>query len=162
MGWDRAKRWEGLVMAGAVLLAAFLVRSTLFTVIRVEGQSMRETYQGGELLLVTVPDLWLQGPRQGDVVILRYPGQQGLFVKRVAALGGQQVALRQGRLYVDGYPVQEEPGVVRDQRAFGPVTVPQDSVFVLGDNRPDSMDSRMVGPVQKDMLVGRVLFQLTG
>ena len=107
MGWERAKRWESLVMAGVLLLTVFVVRSTLFTVIRVEGQSMRETYQGGELLLVTVPDLWLQGPRQGDVVILRYPGQQGLFVKRVAALCGHQVALRQGWLYVYCYPVQE-------------------------------------------------------
>ena len=144
------------------MLAAFLVRSTLFTVIRVEGQSMRETYQGGELLLVTVPDLWLKGPRQGDVVILHYPGQRGLFVKRVAAIGGQQVALRRGRLYVDGSPVAERPEVVRDSCTFGPITVPEDSVFVLGDNRPDSMDSRMVGPIQRNMLVGRVLIQLTG
>lgn len=156
MGADRAKFWEIVAFIGAALLVAFVVRTNLFTVIRVDGQSMRETYQDGDLLLVTLPDLRLGGPRQGDVVILHYPGQRGLFVKRVVALGGQVVNIERGQLSIDGRRTENPPAAVMDQCSFGPLRVPQGFVFVLGDNRPSSADSRTLGCIDQSLLVGRV------
>lgn len=161
MGTDRARMYERWALVGAALVLAFVVRTNLFTLMRVEGHSMRRTYQGGDMLLVTLPDLRLSGPRQGDVVILRYPGRHGLFVKRVAALGGQVVALADGYLYVDGQRAQEAPGVIHDRQRFGPLRVPAGHVFVLGDNRPDSVDSRSLGPIDQRLLVGRVRAKLS-
>ena len=153
---ERAKFWEAAALIGAALLLAFVVRTNLFTVIRVDGQSMRETYQDGDLLLVTLPDLRLSGPRQGDVVILHYPGQRGLFVKRVVALGGQVVSIDRGQVIVDGQSVQNPPRAVTDEDSLAPLQVPEGSVFVLGDNRPSSADSRSVGCIDQRLLVGRV------
>jgi signal peptidase I len=82
------------------------------------------------------------------------------FVKRVIALPGESWEMRRGILYVDGRPVDEpylDPTV--DARSFGPATVPPGRLFVLGDNRADSSDSRFsqLGYVPRDKVVGRAV-----
>ena len=101
-------------------------------------------------------------PERFDVVICRYPHRGDTnFVKRVVGLPGECVELREGVLYVDGER-QEEPYVSAAYRGgflsdFGPVTVPDDSFFVLGDHRNVSNDSRRVGAVRRAWITGKVL-----
>ncbi len=151
---DRAA--EALCLLGAALLCLFVIRSFLFTVARVEGDSMARTLENGDRLLVTVIDLKLTGPKRGDVVTCRYPGRFDLYVKRVVGLEGDVVELRRGRLFVNGERVVE-PYVTHSLRSyFGPVKVGEGHVFVLGDNRADSLDSRDVGQLSIGQLAGRV------
>ena len=102
------------------------------------------------------------GPARGDVVVCHYNGHTENYVKRVVALGGDTVAIEEGTLRVNGVPVPEsyikEP-MVRD---FDEVTVPHGYVFVMGDNRNASLDSRSegVGPIPLDQIVGKVLVVL--
>ena len=113
-------------------------------------------------------------PVPGDVVLFADPrGGPVPLVKRVAAVGGQVVAMRQGVLYVDGEPqrveirgdgrlvehlgrVEHEAGS-RDFEDFGPSVVPEGNLFMLGDNRAASLDSRFIGPVPLALVRGRVL-----
>jgi signal peptidase I len=114
------------------------------------------------------------GPAVGDVIVFADPrGGDTPLVKRVVALAGQTVALRRGVLHVDGAPqrlealgdgrVVEHLGeavhdVARvDDEDYGPVTVPGDAVFVMGDNRAVSLDSRSLGAISTRLVRGRVL-----
>ena len=95
-------------------------------------------------------------------MVFRDPEGRELAVKRVVALGGQTVALEDGVLQIDGIP-QPEPELDHrgvDSVYFGPVTVPVGSVFVMGDNRGESIDSRAYGAIPVDDLVGRVTLRL--
>ena len=95
-----------------------------------------------------------------DVVALRRG--EVLLVKRVVATAGDRVAIRDGRLVVNGERVREPWSAPRliDSTYFGPVDVPEGSVFVLGDNRSESIDSRDFGPVPVRQLEGRVVASL--
>jgi signal peptidase I len=127
--------------------------------LRVTSQSMSPTLDTGDQVLVDkLTDRW-RAPAVGDVVVYRDPVGERLVVKRVVALGGQTVALEDGELVVNS-TVRHEPqiDVSRiDSTYFGPVTVPPDAVFVLGDNRAESIDSRTYGPIPVDDLLGRVV-----
>lgn len=95
-------------------------------------------------------------PRRGEVIIFRYPRDITRdFVKRVVGLPGDTVELKGGQLFVNNVAV-EEPYITRpDTRSVAPTVVPEDSYFVLGDNRRVSNDSRDWGPVPTDNIVGR-------
>jgi len=147
-------------VVAVVLLFAFAVR-----VIRVDGQSMRETLQNGDLLLAV--NGWLCGDyATGDVVILAKPEfERGeAIVKRVIATGGQTVDIDfdAGTVYVDGVALEEdyirEPTFREEGLAF-PVTLKENEIFVLGDNRNDSKDSRHpdLGPVDTRYVIGRAV-----
>lgn len=149
-----------------VLLFTFVGRLT-----RVEGNSMLNTLHDGDMLLLQSIGY---EPKVGDVVVLNKTTAETVsllggdaIVKRVVALGGQtvQIDYKTSTLYVDGQPVNEpyvreamelRAGPYSGQTAF---VVPEDNVFVLGDNRNESTDSRqeMLGPVHKDYIMGRAV-----
>ena len=145
----------------AVLLCTFAVRP-----IRVDGPSMRETLQNGDQLLVL--NGWFCGEyRAGDIVIFSRPDFEGgsEIVKRVVATAGQTVDIdfTSGSVYVDGALLEEpylrEPTLLEEGTAF-PLTVPEGCLFVMGDNRNNSKDSRSreLGPVDSRSVIGRALF----
>jgi len=157
---------EWIVSIAVALIAVFLIRSFLFTVIRVDGDSMKETLHDGERLIVTVADVKLSGVQRGDVVICHYPGRTGLFglkenfVKRVVGVAGDTIVMLNGDTYINGEKV-EEPFITYPSPFFnGAWQVPEGYVFVCGDNRAGSHDSRSadVGPIAVSEIVGKVRF----
>lgn len=97
------------------------------------------------------------GPQRFDVVVLKVASQANeLLIKRVIGLPGETVEIKDGRVYVDGSPL-EEPFVRGETRPgrHGRVVVPPLHVYVMGDNRDHSNDSRSFGPVPIDDIVGR-------
>ncbi|MCU1377125.1 MAG: signal peptidase [Acidimicrobiales bacterium] len=130
--------------------------------LRVTSVSMEPTLRAGDQLLVDKLSYRLHAPRRNDLIVFSRPGNGQLMVKRIVGLPGETVAIEDGVLVVNGRP-RREPYV--DQRMvdsvyFGPKTVPDDTVFVMGDNRGDSIDSRSYGPVEVEAIVGRVLWRM--
>lgn len=168
MGTEKEKQvGRGAYEWVRALVRAVLAVVLLFTFVgrmnRVDGESMRETLQDGDLLAV------LNAPlcgtyEAGDLVILRKDGFHNgePIVKRVIATEGQTVDIdfAAGVVYVDGAALEEpyvrEPTWTPEGLSF-PVTVPEGSIFVMGDNRNDSDDSRnpALGPVDSRLVIGR-------
>jgi signal peptidase I len=144
-------------LAVLVLVLQWPARAWVAEPLVVRTSSMSPTLEPGDRVLT-----WKLGAGQatwhrGDVVSFRHDGQ--IWVKRVVALGGDLVGLRDGRLFVNGARVAEpwaDPDRV-DSVYFGPVRVPAGAVFVMGDDRDSSEDSRSFGPVPETDLTGRVV-----
>jgi signal peptidase I len=138
-----------------LLFTASLIGLLPVQVMRVDSASMQPTVSPGDLLLV---QHWHGAVHRGDVVAVDNPLEDGLLVKRVVGLGGDEVAIEDGVLVVDGAPVCEpaiDPALL-DGVWFGPVTVPEGSLFLLSDNRDGAIDSRAFGPVPEASLAGAV------
>lgn len=145
-----------VALAGAVGVLA--LRLWVFEPVTVLSDSMSPTVEVGDVVVLShvVPDDSLVG----DVVAFRDPDDGGVAIKRVAAEGGQTLIIRDGVLSVDERPVDEpyvDPAHV-DGTFFHQVTVPEGHVFVLGDNRSASIDSRDFGFVALEELTGTVLW----
>ncbi|HST64123.1 MAG TPA: signal peptidase I [Mycobacteriales bacterium] len=155
---SRATRSRRVALLAAAALVLVLVRVFVVAPLRVDGDSMAPTLRSGDVAVVRK----FGAPHTGQVVVLTDPQDGSLVVKRVVALGGQTVEIRDAYLYVDGVEVAE-PYVDHsriDGVYFGPVTVPAGDVFVLGDSRNGSIDSRIFGPVPAAAVSGRVLVRL--
>ena len=152
----RRPRWP-LVLAASIVVV-LLVRIFVLQIFWVPTGSMVPTLVPGDRVLVNKAAYWLHGPRQGDVVV--FSGADHVdFVKRVIAIAGQTWEIRRGTVYVDGRALDEPYVGARDDRSFGPGTVPQGTLFVLGDDRPRSEDSRFaeIGYVPMSEVLGRVI-----
>jgi signal peptidase I len=139
----------------ALLIHLFLAQAT-----RVFGQSMEPNLHENQRLVIEKVSYRLHGPLRGDVIVLHDPaGSSELLIKRVVALAGERVTVRQGQVYIDGaalgepYLIQETSGPERTW------TVPPLSVFVMGDNRGASRDSRTFGAVRINDIVGHAVFR---
>jgi len=146
------------LVAGAVLVVGVVVaRATVCDTIRVSSGSMSPTVCTGDIVL---RDRLAPAKRVtvGDIVTFPRPGDGAEQIKRVVALGGQTVAIADAVLLVDGREVPEPyvDAATIDGVYFGPVTVPPGSVFVMGDDREFSVDSRSFGPVPQERVDGRV------
>ena len=151
--------WSWVLMAAVVL--ALLMRTFLVAAFFIPSESMEPELQIGDRLLVSKLSYRIGDPSPGDVVVFRTPDQlrnpqTDELVKRVVAVGGQRVGADNGRLVIDGRPVNEDylpaDGYTSD---FGPVLVPAGYVFVMGDNRFSSQDSRYFGPIPESEIIGR-------
>lgn len=148
-----------ILVIAALVIAAFCL---IFGFSRVSGISMLDTLQDGEL----VGYIRFGGaPARGSIVSVRIPSGE-YYVKRVVAVAGDTVDLRDGVLYINGQPEHDawakNPTLAEEGPVTYPLTVPQDHVFVLGDNRPQSIDSRAFGCVSVSQVRGRVCFSLAG
>jgi signal peptidase I len=150
------------VAAAVLLLVVALLRLTVAEPLKVESDSMAGTLDRGDRVLVEKVGVHLVGVRRGDLVTFHGGPDPALALKRVVGLGGDTVEVRDAQLYVGGRPVPE-PYVDHsrvDGSYFGPVRVPAGHVFVLGDNRGRSVDSRAYGSVPVRNVTGRVFLRL--
>src|SRR4051794_39140710 len=143
-----------LALPFLVLLA---VRQFVAEPFSIPSLSMSPTLETGDQVVANKLAYRLGAPRVGDLAVLQAPTGE-VMAKRIVALGGQRVEIRDGVLFVDRRP-RNEPYVDHDMVDgfyFGPKRVPAGDVFVMGDNRGDSEDSRDYGPVARDRLIGRI------
>ena len=151
-----------LVATAGVAGVVLLIRGTALEPRVVTSASMEPTLRVGSTVLVDKLTVRWDEIAIDDVVVFTSPQDGDDALKRVVAVAGQTVALRDAVLHVDGEPV-DEPQVDLsriDGTWFGPVTVPEGSVFVMGDARSGSIDSRIYGAVPLGAVHGRVLVTL--
>lgn len=149
-----------LFEVAAVLAVLFLL--VLFPV-RVSGSSMAPTLLQGEVLLIDRLTLLLRSPRRGDLVIFENAETGEELIKRVIALPGETVDIVNGTVYIDGRMLDESAYSPSHAQDFDPIVVPEDAVFVLGDDRTGSLDSRdpALGCVPLNRLDGKVRFRVS-
>lgn len=159
-----SEAWEWIK---ALLIAAalvFLIRYFIFAPFIVEGPSMEPNFHTGERLIVNKIVYSIHKPERGEVIVFHAPA--GIdYIKRVIALPGETVKIENNKVFVDDKEIDESYiREIIDQKAqngekynrdYPATKVPEGSIFVMGDNRLNSSDSRMIGPVTYDKIVGR-------
>lgn len=155
--------FDWVVVVGIALLVAVLVRTFLLAHFVVDGESMESTLDPGDRVFVNKMSYRLHDPNRGDVVVLHEinGASERDLIKRVIALPGEEIEMVNCVVRIDGMILQEpylDPTIVSPGRCgsdVAPTVVPDEHVFVMGDNRPGSHDSRALGPVPFEDLVGR-------
>lgn len=166
---------EAIVIA---LILALFIRTFVVQAFKIPSSSMEPTLLVGDHILVSkfiygipvpftgIKLLPLQNPKRGDIIVFKFPGDKSKdYIKRVIGVGGDTIEVIEKKVYINGRPFEDPYGVhldplvlprgmeVRDN--FGPLTVPEGSVFVMGDNRDKSYDSRYWGVVGLEEIKGR-------
>lgn len=143
------------------LVIVFIVRNFLFSPTKVFGQSMEPTLHEGNRLFVSKIHYRLGQPKRGDIVIFYSAAEQKILIKRIIALPGEKYEIDlKGEVYIDDssiplmepYTLEEE--YVDKNYSFTQGIVPDNAVFVMGDNRNDSQDSRILGYIPVKSLIG--------
>lgn len=153
------RQLDFLISLAFLAVIALGIRAFLLEPVRVDGDSMAPTLLNGERMFVEKVSHWFGCPERGDIIICYYPGYTETCVKRVIATAGETVAVRDGKVYIDGAALDESAYWNGEMLGdFGPITVPEGEVFVMGDNRNASKDSRnpSVGTIPFLEIVGRV------
>jgi signal peptidase I len=140
---------------------ALVIIVFLYQPVKVEGTSMAPLLSDQERIFINKFVYRFEAIHRGDVVVFWYPlDRSKSFIKRVIALPGETVTIRQGVVTVNGMVVPEPyvPPQYEDVSDYGPQRVPADSYFVMGDHRISSNDSRVFGPVPSQFIYGRAVF----
>ncbi|MDL2235281.1 signal peptidase I [Christensenellaceae bacterium OttesenSCG-928-L17] len=158
--YRRASNFDFFVLLLLVVLVALSVREFIAEPFRVDGPSMYPTLVDGERMVVEKLSYTVREPRHGEIIVCYYPGYTVSCVKRVIGVPGDTVSIIDGRLYINGVELDESDywndyihgGIV-------PHIVPEGSVFVVGDNRNRSTDSRNpdIGDIPYHKIEGRVV-----
>lgn len=160
-----AEIYDWVEAAVFALVVVVLMFTFIFRIVWVDGQSMEPTLSDGDRVIIS--HLFYK-PRIGDIVVITQPNAFNKpLIKRIIALSGQTVSIdyASSKVYVDGVAL-DEPYVSEAMEPRGdisfPYTVPQGFVFVMGDNRNNSGDSRYssIGPVDERYILGRVVFRV--
>ena len=176
----QGRKWRKAPVLIAVIAMGGLLAAVFLDFYRIPSRSMEDTILYGDYLLIDkltygaqIPFTNLRfpavrAPRPGDVIIFRSPDSPRLYAKRCVAVGGQRVEVRTKALYVDGDRLQDPPfSKYLDPRVYeasrtprdnmGPVDVPEGHLFLVGDNRDNSRDSRHWGSLPAELALGRAL-----
>lgn len=157
--WDYAK---AIITA---LVFAYIFRATIAGSYEIPSESMVPALQVGDRLLVDKLAYRFRNPARGDIIVFKYPKDPSRdFIKRIIALPGETLEIRNRVVYIGGVPLADSMFVYHSDPAwqrvpvrddYGPVIVPPDAYFMMGDNRENSADSRVWGFLNRDMVVGR-------
>lgn len=160
---SKKEKNEWLEWTKAILFAvviALLIRTFVFQTSIVEGESMEPTLESGQKVILNKFIYLFDKPKRGDVVIIEKSSEY--YVKRVIGLPGENIEVQDNTLYIDGEEQKEsyiDFNALDDTGSFDSVKIPEDSYFVMGDNRAVSMDSRNdLGFVSTSEIIGRSEF----
>jgi signal peptidase I len=169
---------EWTILIGSALIIALLIKTFLFQAFYIPSESMLPTLNVGDRVLVNKMSYRVHDVNRGDIVVFETPpaakdanGEIKDLVKRVVALPGETLETRDGIVYINGRQLEEPylrdgvktcapnsgPGTCTD---IGATQIPADHVFVMGDNRTASKDSRSFRPIEEDSIVGRVFVRI--
>ena len=141
-----------IIIAVVLFIKAFIV-----TPIKVNGESMYPTLEEGDIMILNKTAYYFNKPKRFDIVVVDMPDEY--LIKRVIGLPGEQIEYKDNTLYVDGKKVKEnfEHGKTDDFniKKLGSDTVPEGYYLVMGDNRENSLDSRELGFMKEEQLLGR-------
>ena len=163
----RSTVYRTLLEIPVILLVSFVlvfgfVRPVIAAPFYVGSESMVPTLMVWDRVLINKLAYDLVEPERGDIVLFKSPnGGEDPLIKRVVGLPGEEIEFRDATLYVNG-EAQGEPYLTRRRpagKSYGPKRVPEGHVFVMGDNRANSFDSRYFGPVPEENLIGESLFR---
>jgi len=152
--------WKEYLKAAVIALAlALFIRAFIVQAYKIPSGSMLQTLQIGDHLLVNKLVYLFNNPERGDIIVFKYPRDPKRdFVKRVIGLPGETLKLAHNTIYINGKPLVEPYAIYQDRYApssFGPVTVPPGHLFMMGDNRDNSQDSRVWGPLDINKIRGK-------
>lgn len=158
--------WE--IIRFALLAIAIVIPLRIFIAqpFVVSGESMYPTFENKDYLIVDQVTYKFQDPERGDVIIFRYPKDPSrFFIKRIIALPGETIEFNKSDVIIKNHEspegfVLDEPYVREHIPGLEPITLDGDEYYVMGDNRRESSDSRIWGPLPKNFLVGRALLRL--
>ena len=147
----------------AIILLVVLLRTFIITPVRVDGKSMNPTLENGQILLLEKIN---SNYKRFDIVVINYEenGQTEKLIKRIIGLPGEHISYRNNTLYVNNKKVEEPFSHFEtpdfDIATLGSYNIPEDSYFVVGDNRINSNDSRYLGFMKKDQIIGKIVFSV--
>jgi signal peptidase I len=170
---SKAREYAEIIATAVVL--AMIVRTFIIQSYHIPSESMEDTLLKGDFLCANkflygakAPFIdWrlpaVRDPRPGDIVIFKFPGDEKTdYIKRCVAVSGQTVEVKDTKLFIDGVEQMEDyvKFMDRQRKDFGPYVIPEGHIFVMGDNRDNSWDSRFFRPhaVDRKLLRGKALF----
>ncbi len=154
---------EWVVVVVSALLVALLVKTFLIQAFYIPSPSMTPTLQVDDRVLVNKLSYDIHGVHRGDIVVFKspQPAPEKDLIKRVVGLPGETVEGRDGHVVVDGQALNETYLPEGVQTAtFGPVTITDDHYWVMGDNRPNSSDSRVFGAIDESLIIGKAFVKV--
>lgn len=152
-------------MVAIVFALSWFLREFIFQAYEIPSGSMETTIMTGDMVFAEKISVRFQEPHAGDIVTFQDPNDEDrILIKRIIATGGQTIDIHDNKLFIDGVEQYESythglpTNVLRSTKVSYPYKIPEDSIWVMGDNRTNSQDSRYFGAVPKDTIIGRALF----
>jgi signal peptidase I len=156
---------EWVMFAGGALLIALIIKTFLLQAFYIPSLSMASTLRVNDRVVVNKLSYHLHDINRGDVVVFESSPREGSqtkdLIKRVIALPGESVEAHDGRIHING-TMLDEPYLGPDVQTspFEVVTIPSDHYWVMGDNRPNSLDSRSFGAIPESLVIGRAFVKV--
>ena len=155
------RQWAAVILFA--MLSYLLINRFIIQTVQVQGESMLPTLHDADRYFLDRWSYVLHPPRRGDVVVLKDPSDGGYAVKRIIAAAGDRIYLKDGRVYLNGrrllepYLIHGMPTFTCTQATEELIVCGGDQYFVLGDNRRNSYDSRMYGPIPGRNILGEII-----
>lgn len=145
------------------ILVLVLVHLFIATIHIVQGESMEPNFHTGEIIITNKLSYLTEEPKRGDVVVLKFPGDPDRvkYIKRIIGLPNETIEIRDSKIYIDNQELVES--YIPENTYTGPdmiAKIGSDEYFIIGDNRPNSNDSRAWGTARKNDLIGKGFFIL--
>ncbi len=148
---------ELIILVGTALVLAWVIKSFLIQPFFIPSSSMESTLKPNDRVLVNKVIYRIRPPQRQEIIVFSSPHEQNKdLIKRIIGIGGDTLEIKDGTIFINGNKVEEDYTVSdKDPTNYGPIKIPPNSFFMMGDNRPFSQDSRFFGVIAKDDIIGK-------
>jgi len=146
----------------AAIIVSLLIINFVFESVSVDGNSMYPTLESNDRLIIEKVTYYFRKPKYNDIIVFKNPQNiSERFIKRVIAVENQNIRIADNKLYINGILKEENLIFNKTIEDFNEIIVPENCVFVLGDNRNESIDSRIIGSINFKLISGKAAMRIT-